>query len=104
MARWAAAQGIDYVDGAIVGFPSAIGTADAIIFYAGSETAIAVGAAVIVDLSGTPMHVGDDAGHPAIIDGALTWTPWRSSSPTWSVGPCAIRRALRLRLGPWWEG
>jgi NAD binding domain of 6-phosphogluconate dehydrogenase len=34
MAGWAAAQGIDYVDGAIVGFPSAIGTADAIIFYA----------------------------------------------------------------------
>lgn len=71
MARWAAAQGIDYVDGAIVGFPSAIGTADAIIFYAGSETAIAAAAAVIADLSGTPMHVGDDAGHPAIIDGAL---------------------------------
>ena len=71
MARWAAELGIGYLDGKIVGFPSAIGTADAVIFYAGSAVAFEAARPILADLSAAPMHVGEDAGHPAIIDGAL---------------------------------
>ena len=71
MAKWAAERGIGYLDGKIVGFPSAIGTPDAVIFYAGSATAFEATRPVLADLSAAPMHVGEDAGHPAIIDGAI---------------------------------
>jgi len=71
MARWAEEHGIAYLDGKIVGFPSAIGTADAVIFYAGSAVAFEAARPILAALSAAPMHVGEDAGHPAIIDGAL---------------------------------
>jgi len=71
MARWAAEQGIGFLDGKIVGFPSAIGTADAVIFYAGSAAVFEATRPILADLSAAPMHVGEDAGHPAIIDGAI---------------------------------
>jgi 3-hydroxyisobutyrate dehydrogenase-like beta-hydroxyacid dehydrogenase len=71
MARWAAERRIGYLDGKIVGFPSAIGTSDAVIFYAGSADTFAATRPILSDLSAAPMHVGEDAGHPAIIDGAI---------------------------------
>jgi 3-hydroxyisobutyrate dehydrogenase-like beta-hydroxyacid dehydrogenase len=71
MARWAAERGIGYLDGKIVGFPSAIGTSDAVIFYGGSADTFEATRPILAELSAAPMHVGEDEGHPAIIDGAV---------------------------------
>jgi 3-hydroxyisobutyrate dehydrogenase-like beta-hydroxyacid dehydrogenase len=71
LAGWAAGHGIHYIDGKIVGYPSAIGTAEAAIFYAGSAAAFESAKPLLADLGGEPIHVGDDPGHAATIDGAL---------------------------------
>jgi 3-hydroxyisobutyrate dehydrogenase-like beta-hydroxyacid dehydrogenase len=71
LAGWAAEHEVDYIDGNIVGYPSAIGTPDAVIFYAGPAAAFEAAKPLLADLSGDPVYVGDDPGHPATIDGAL---------------------------------
>lgn len=71
LAAWASDHGIHYVDGKIVGYPSAIGTPDAAIFYAGSAVAFESAKAVLAALGGEPLFVGDDPGHASAIDGAL---------------------------------
>ena len=71
LAEWAAERGIAYIDGKIVGLPSAIGTPEAAIFYAGSAAAFEAAKPLLAELSGDPVYVGDDPGHPATIDGAL---------------------------------
>ena len=71
LAGWAAERGIDYIDGKIVGYPSAIGTPDASIFYAGPAAEFEAAKPLLGELSGDPVYVGDDPGHPATIDGAL---------------------------------
>jgi 3-hydroxyisobutyrate dehydrogenase-like beta-hydroxyacid dehydrogenase len=71
LAGWATERGVDYIDGKIVGYPSAIGTPEAVIFYAGSAAAFEAAKPMLADLSGDPVYVGDDPGHPSTIDGAL---------------------------------
>ena len=71
LAEWASGHGIHYVDGKIIGYPSAIGTPDAAIFYAGSATAFESAKPLLAELGGDPLYVGDDPGHAAAVDGAL---------------------------------
>ena len=71
LAEWAAEHGVAYIDGKIVGYPSAIGTPDAVIFYAGSAAAFDAAKPLLAELSGDPVYVGDDPGQAATIDGAL---------------------------------
>lgn len=54
-----------------MGYPSAIGTPDAVIFYAGSAPEFEAVQPLLAALSGDPVYVGEDPGHPATIDGAL---------------------------------
>lgn len=71
LSAWAAESGIDYVDGKIVGYPAAIGTPEASIFCAGSATAFGAAQPILSDLCAAPMYLGDDVGHPSVVDGAL---------------------------------
>ena len=71
LAGWAAERGVDYLDGKIVGYPSAIGTSEAVIFYAGSAAEFEAAKPLLGELSGDPVYMGDDPGHPSTIDGAL---------------------------------
>ena len=71
LAEWAGGHGIHYVDGKIIGYPSAIGTPDAAIFYAGSAAEFESAKPLLAELGGEPLHVGDDPGHAAAVDGAL---------------------------------
>jgi 3-hydroxyisobutyrate dehydrogenase-like beta-hydroxyacid dehydrogenase len=71
LAGWAAERSIDYIDGKIVGYPSAIGTPEATIFYAGSAVPFEAAKPLLADLGGEPVFLGEDPGHAATIDGAL---------------------------------
>lgn len=71
LAEWATGHGIRYIDGKILAYPSAIGTPDAAIFYAGSAAEFESVKALLANLGSEPFHVGDDPGHAATIDVAL---------------------------------
>jgi len=66
----AAERGVGYIDGAIMAYPRAIGTAEAVILYAGASETFAASEALLGQL-GTARYVGEDAGRPAVLDAAL---------------------------------
>jgi 3-hydroxyisobutyrate dehydrogenase-like beta-hydroxyacid dehydrogenase len=72
---WAAARGIDYLDGAIMSTPNYIGTDAASLLYAGSESAFAM-AGPAITLFGVTTHVGTDPGLASAIDVALLTQMW----------------------------
>jgi 3-hydroxyisobutyrate dehydrogenase-like beta-hydroxyacid dehydrogenase len=74
-AKWAASQGIDYVDGVIMAVPQSIGTPAARILYGGSETTFAAQREVLSVL-GEPVFLGEDAGLAALYDLALLGIMW----------------------------
>lgn len=69
-AAWAAARGIDYVDGKILAVPSMIGRPEAFLLYSGSSAAFAAHEATLARL-GQPMYLGEDAGMASLHDIAL---------------------------------
>jgi 3-hydroxyisobutyrate dehydrogenase-like beta-hydroxyacid dehydrogenase len=71
LAEWATAHGVRYVEGKILGYPSAVGTPNAAIIYAGSATEFEAAKPVLAKLGGQPLHVGDDPGHAATLDAAV---------------------------------
>ncbi len=75
VAKWAASEGIDYVDGVVMAVPQGIGTPAAQILYGGSETAFAQQRDVL-EVLGTPVFLGEDAGLPALYDLALLGMMW----------------------------
>ncbi|MEV6441608.1 NAD(P)-binding domain-containing protein [Amycolatopsis sp. NPDC051716] len=75
VAKWAASEGIDYVDGVIMAVPQGIGTPAAQILYGGSEPAFAAQRDVL-ELLGAPVFLGEDAGLPALYDLALLGMMW----------------------------
>ncbi|WP_410569134.1 NAD(P)-dependent oxidoreductase [Amycolatopsis sp. cmx-4-61] len=75
VAKWAASEGIDYVDGAIMAVPQGIGTPEAQILYGGSEPAFTTQRDVL-EVLGTPVFLGEDAGRPALFDLALLGMMW----------------------------
>ncbi|WP_410607704.1 NAD(P)-dependent oxidoreductase [Amycolatopsis sp. lyj-109] len=74
-AKWAASEGIDYVDGVIMAVPQGIGTPAAQILYGGSEPAFAAQRDVL-EVLGTPVFLGEDAGLAALYDLALLGMMW----------------------------
>ncbi|MEU4520989.1 NAD(P)-binding domain-containing protein [Amycolatopsis sp. NPDC024027] len=74
-AKWAASEGIDYVDGVIMAVPQGIGTPAAQILYGGSEPAFAAQRDVL-EVLGAPVFLGEDAGLPALYDLALLGMMW----------------------------
>ncbi|MEV6875481.1 NAD(P)-binding domain-containing protein [Amycolatopsis sp. NPDC051128] len=75
VAKWAADQGIGYVDGVIMAVPQGIGTPEARILYGGSETAFTAQRDVLSVL-GEPVFLGEDAGLAALYDLALLGMMW----------------------------
>ncbi|HET6704341.1 NAD(P)-dependent oxidoreductase [Amycolatopsis sp.] len=74
-AKWAASAGIDYVDGVIMAVPQQIGTPVAQILYSGSEPTFAAQRDVL-EVLGTPVFTGEDAGLAALYDLALLGIMW----------------------------
>ncbi|WIX87741.1 NAD(P)-binding domain-containing protein [Amycolatopsis sp. DG1A-15b] len=75
VAKWAASEGIDYVDGVIMAVPQGIGTPAAQILYGGSEPAFAAQRDVL-EVLGTSVFLGEDAGLAALYDLALLGMMW----------------------------
>lgn len=67
-ASWAAAQGVAYLDGAILATPSQVGRADTPIFISGSGAAYARGTAVMQTLAGGLQYMGEAPGAAAAWD------------------------------------
>ncbi|MFF1612034.1 NAD(P)-dependent oxidoreductase [Amycolatopsis sp. NPDC058278] len=74
-AKWAASEGIDYVDGVIMAVPQGIGTPAAQVLYGGSEPVFAAQRDVL-EVLGTPVFLGEDAGLAALYDLALLGMMW----------------------------
>jgi 3-hydroxyisobutyrate dehydrogenase-like beta-hydroxyacid dehydrogenase len=69
-ARWAEANGVNYVDGVIMAVPQQIGTKQARILYSGQEEHH------VLHAFGEPVHLGEDAGMAALYDLALLGLMW----------------------------
>ncbi|MGW4063290.1 NAD(P)-dependent oxidoreductase [Amycolatopsis sp. NPDC004747] len=75
VAKWAASEGIGYVDGVIMAVPQGIGTPAAQILYGGSEPVFEAQRDVL-EVLGTPVFLGEDAGLAALYDLALLGMMW----------------------------
>lgn len=75
VAKWAASEGVDYVDGVIMAVPQGIGTPGARILYGGSEAVFAAQRDVL-EVLGEPVFLGEDAGLAALYDLALLGMMW----------------------------
>lgn len=65
---WANQNGISYLDGAILEYPTGIGMKESVFFYSGSEEVFEANKALLCCLAGNPRFVGRDAGHAATLD------------------------------------
>lgn len=74
--EWAAAQGISYLDGAIMATPNFIGEPSTTILYSGAQQAFDENRQVFLALGGGAVHVGDDFGHASALDIALLSQLW----------------------------
>ncbi|KEQ24905.1 NAD(P)-dependent oxidoreductase [Paenibacillus tyrfis] len=80
MAAWAAARGIDYLDGAIMTPTPTIGQPTAVVLYSGPEAAYETNRPTLASLGGTAAHLGTDPGRAAAYDVALLDIFWTSMS------------------------
>ncbi|MFB0842232.1 NAD(P)-dependent oxidoreductase [Paenibacillus oleatilyticus] len=80
MAAWAAARGIDYLDGAIMTPTPTIGQPTAVVLYSGPEAVYEANRPVLASLGGTAAHLGADPGRAAAFDVALLDIFWTSMS------------------------
>jgi 3-hydroxyisobutyrate dehydrogenase-like beta-hydroxyacid dehydrogenase len=70
MAEWAAARGVDYLDGAMLAVPQSVATPDAQFLYSGS-TAVFDEYREILDVVATSRYLGPDPTVAAVWDSAL---------------------------------
>lgn len=70
-ATWAQQHGVTYLDGAIMTYPSGIGSEQAVVLYAGLRTAFDDNVDLLRVLSGKPTYCGADPGAAAALDLAL---------------------------------
>jgi 3-hydroxyisobutyrate dehydrogenase-like beta-hydroxyacid dehydrogenase len=68
MESWAMQHKISYLDGAIMSYPSGIGTPECTIFYSGAEESFARVKPLLLALGGNPMFVGTAIGHACALD------------------------------------
>ncbi|MEU7768199.1 NAD(P)-binding domain-containing protein [Nocardia sp. NPDC049190] len=73
LAAWAAAHGIDYLDGGIMAVPSMIGAPGAAILYSGSRQVFETRRGIL-ELLAAAEYFGDDAGFASTYDFALLAT------------------------------
>jgi 3-hydroxyisobutyrate dehydrogenase-like beta-hydroxyacid dehydrogenase len=75
-AQWARANGLHYLDGAIMATPDFIGEAGCTILYAGDAALYTEHLPLLRALGGNPQHVGDDHGAAGALDSALLAFMW----------------------------
>jgi 3-hydroxyisobutyrate dehydrogenase-like beta-hydroxyacid dehydrogenase len=68
---WLNAGSVEYIDGAILGGPAAIGTANALILFGGPKVAYQRCAPLLKSLGGNLRYLGENIGAPAALD--LAW-------------------------------
>lgn len=71
MQNWVQQKGGLYLDGAILAFPSGIGTPECMLLMAGSEAAWSTGESVVRTLGPASQYMGDNVAAPAALDFAL---------------------------------
>lgn len=71
IAEWARENGIDYLDGAILGYPNNVRDKACMIVYSGPRTVFEACEPVLEAMSGIPRHVGDRAGIAPCFDKAI---------------------------------
>lgn len=67
-AAWARMHGLGYLDAAILSYPSGVGSAAAIVFYAGDESLWERYRATLALPGGLTRYVGETIGHAATLD------------------------------------
>ncbi|MDA0564810.1 NAD(P)-binding domain-containing protein [Streptomonospora sp. S1-112] len=80
MADWARANGIDYLDGAIMTPTDTIGGPSAVLLYSGPADRYAEHRSTLAALGGTATHLGEDPGRAASFDIALLDLFWTAMS------------------------
>ncbi|GAA3723877.1 NAD(P)-binding domain-containing protein [Plantactinospora mayteni] len=75
-AEWAARRGGSYLDGAIMALPTAIGTAEATVFYSGPQSAFAQHESTLRLLGAGTTYLGTDHGLSSLYDVALLGVMW----------------------------
>ncbi|RCV48924.1 NAD(P)-dependent oxidoreductase [Marinitenerispora sediminis] len=75
-AEWARHHGADYLDGAILAAPQAIGTADADILYSGPRSAFDPHEPALRALGAGTAHLGEDHGLSSLHDAAVLGLMW----------------------------
>lgn len=75
-AKWAAESGFDYLDGAIMTVPAAVGAPESVIFYSGPEAAFDRHSDTLTLLGGGTTHLGEDHGLAPLYDVALLGVMW----------------------------
>jgi 3-hydroxyisobutyrate dehydrogenase-like beta-hydroxyacid dehydrogenase len=74
MQSWAQPLGIEYLDGAILSYPVAIGKPGGTVLYSGSEQLFKRAKPVLLAFGDNAMFVGDEIGHASALDvAALIW-------------------------------
>lgn len=75
-AAWAQAQGIGYLDGAIMAIPQVVGTADAFLLYSGPKASYDEHEKTLRSLGAGTIHLGADHGLASLYDVALLGLMW----------------------------
>lgn len=75
-ARWAASNGVAYLDGAIMATPNFIGEPGGTILYSGPKDLFEANRAIFAALGGNPQFVGEDVGHASALDLSLLAQMW----------------------------
>ncbi|MFB8344807.1 NAD(P)-dependent oxidoreductase [Brucella cytisi] len=73
---WATAEGIDYLDGAIMATPDFIGGANTLILYSGARRSYDKHKSVFTALGGKSAFAGEDFGVASALDSALLGQLW----------------------------
>ena len=70
-ATWAAANGVDYLDGAIMEAPQGVGTPEGTFLYSGSQAVFEANQPLLLCLGGNSMYLGDAPGNASALDCSL---------------------------------
>jgi 3-hydroxyisobutyrate dehydrogenase-like beta-hydroxyacid dehydrogenase len=68
---WARHHGISYLDGAIISYPSGVGTPDCVILYAGRQEVFDAHNQLLESLGGNSMFLGEQVGSASALDSSL---------------------------------
>jgi 3-hydroxyisobutyrate dehydrogenase-like beta-hydroxyacid dehydrogenase len=68
---WSKKTGMKYLDGAIMAYPSQVGSKDCTILYSGPQNVFEANRKLLLSLGGAPTFVGDNVGNASILDQSL---------------------------------